>query len=138
MLADILLRDIFQTRTRRLNTLLRTHVGPIADLQEVRTPILPTGAPLSSPGARTLLIDGLSAADLPDGNDHGPALAAIVDLLFRGVEAAVDAGETLLHGQVRAIWRRALAAGPTTSLDLTLETHIRRVRLSIDGRQATH
>ena len=106
--------------------------------QEGWTPILPVVAPLSSPGAWTLPIDGLSAADLPDGNDHGPTLAAIVDLLPRGVEAAVDEGKTLPHGQVRAIWRRALAVGPAASLDLTLEMHVRRVRLSIDGRQATH
>ena len=75
---------------------------------------------------------GWCSAHLSDGNDPGPALAAIVDLLFRGVEAAVDAGETLLHGQVRAIWRRALAVGPTASLDLTLETHIRRVRQAVN------
>ena len=56
------------------------------------------------------------------GSDHGPALAAIIGLLSRGFEAAEEAGETLLRGQVRAIWRKALAAGPAASLDLTLET----------------
>jgi len=121
-LADILLRGLSQTRMRRLNTLLRVHAGPFADLPEGWTRILPAGAPLSSPGAWTRLIDGLSATDWPDGAHRGPALAAIVDLLSRGIEAADDAGETLLRGHARDIWRRALAEGPAASLDLTLET----------------
>ena len=121
-LADILLRGLSQTRMRRLNTLLRAHAGPFADLPEGWTRILPAGAPLSSPEAWARLIDGLDAADWPDENDHGRALAAIVDLLSRGVEAAEDAGETLLRGHARDIWRRALAQGPAASLDLTLET----------------
>ena len=121
-LADILLRGLSQTRMRRLNTLLRAHPGPFADLPERWVRILPDDAPLSSPEAWTRLLDGLTAADWPDGTDHGPALATIVDLLSRGIEAAEEAGETLLHGQVRAIWRKALAAGPAASLDLALET----------------
>ncbi len=121
-LADILLRGLSQTRMRRLNTLLRAWRGPFADLPDGWTRILPTGAPLSSAEAWTRLIDGLSAPDWANGNDHGPALAAIVDLLSRGIEAAGDAGETLLRGHAREIWRRALAAGAAASLDLTLET----------------
>ena len=121
-LADILLRGLSQTRMRRLDMLLRVHAGPFADLPEGWTHILPAGAPLSSPEAWTRLIDGLSATDWPDGADRGRALAAIVDLLSRGVEAADEAGETLLRGHARDIWRRALAQGPAASLDLTLET----------------
>ena len=121
-LADILLRGLSQTRMRRLNTLLRAHAGPFADLPEGWTRILPASAPLPSPEAWTRLIDGLSATDWPDGNGHGPALAGIVDLLSRGLEAAGEAGETLLRGHAREIWRRALTEGPAASLDLTLET----------------
>ncbi len=121
-LADILLRGFSQTRMRRLNTLLRAHAGPFADLPEGWTRILPAGAPLSSPEAWTRLIDGLDATHWPDGNDGRPALAAIVDLLSRGIETADDAGETLLRGHARDIWCRALADGPAASLDLTLET----------------
>ena len=121
-LADIMLRGLSQTRIRRLNTLLRAWPGPFAELPEGWTRILPAGAPLSSSEAWTRLIGGLAATDWPDGTNHGPALAAIVDLLSRGTEAAGDAGETLLRRQARAIWRRALAAGPAASLDLTLET----------------
>ena len=120
-LADILLRGLSQTRMRRLNTLLRVHAGPFSDLPEGWTRILPHGAPLSSPEAWTRLIGGLKATDWPDGNDCGPAFAGIVDLLSRGIEAAGDAGETLLRGHAREIWRRALAEGPAASLDLTLE-----------------
>ena len=121
-LADILLRGLSQTRMRRLNTLLRGYAGPFADLPEGWTRVLPPDAPLSSPEAWTRLIDRLTAADWPDGKDHGPALVAIIELLSQGIEAAEEAGETLLHARVRAIWRRALAAGPAASLDLTLET----------------
>ena len=121
-LADILLRGLSQTRMRRLNTLLRAHAGPFADLPEGWTRILPAGAPLASPEAWTRLIDGLGTTDWPDGNGHGPALVDIVDLLSRGVDAASEAGETLLRGHARDIWRRALAEGPAASLDLTLET----------------
>ena len=121
-LADILLRGLSQTRMRRLNTLLRAYPGPFADLPEGWTRILPADAPLSSPEVWTRLLDRLPAAEWPDGNDHSPALAAIIELLAQGIEAAEEAGETLLHGQVRAIWRKALAASPAASLDLTLET----------------
>ena len=121
-LADILLRGLSQTRMRRLNTLLRAYPGPFADLPDGWPRILPEEAPLSSAEAWTRAIDGGSATDWPDGTDHGPALAAIVALLSKGIEAAEEAGEMLLHGQVRAIWRKALAAGPAASLDLTLET----------------
>ena len=44
-LVDILLRGLFQTRMRRLNTLLRAHAGPFADLPEGWTRILPAGRP---------------------------------------------------------------------------------------------
>ena len=121
-LADILLHGLSQTRMRRLNALLRAHAGPFADLPENWTRILPADAPLSSPQAWSRLIDGLAAADWPDGNDHGPALAAVVALLSKGIKAAEEVGETVLQGQVRAIWRRALAAGPAASPDLALET----------------
>ena len=120
-LADVLLRGLSQTRMRRLNTLLRGYPGPFADLPGGWTRVLPPDSPLSSPEAWTRLLDRLTANDWPDENDHGPALAAIVALLVQGIEAAEEAGEMLLRGQVRAIWRKALAAGPAASLDLTLE-----------------
>jgi len=121
-LADILLRGLSQTRIRRLSSHSRSGSGPFADLPDGWTRVLPAGAPLASAEAWHRMINGLSAADWPDGNDHGPALATIVELLSKGIDAAQHIGETLLRGQVRTIWRRALAAGPAASLDLTLET----------------
>ena len=121
-LADILLRGLSQTRMRRLNTLLRVWPGPFRALPDNWTRILPGDAPLSSPEAWERPIASLTAADWPDGTDRNAALADIVGLLARGIEAAGEAGERLLHGQALAIWQKALAAGPAASLDLNLET----------------
>ena len=121
-LADILLRGLSQTRMRRLNTLLRAWPGPFRALPDNWTRILPGDAPLSSPEAWERPIASLTAADWPDGTNRNAALADIVGLLARGIEAAGEAGERLLHGQALAIWQKALAAGPAASLDLNLET----------------
>ena len=120
-LADILLRGLSQTRIRRLNTLLRARPGPFQALPEGWTGILPADSTLSSREAWARLLGGLSAADWPDGTDHGPALGDIIDLLGGGIEAAAEAGGKLLHGRSLAVWRSALAAGAAASLDLTLE-----------------
>ena len=121
-LADVLKRGLSQTRIRRLNTLLAAYPGPIQALPEGWTAILPVDAPLSSTEPWTRLIDRLTAGDWPDGTDHGSALGRIVELLSRGLEAADEAGETLLHGRALTIWRKALLAGTAASLDLSLET----------------
>ena len=121
-LADVLLRGLSQTRAKRLNTLLRTRPGPFKELPEGWTRILPADSTLSSEEAWARLLARLSAADWPDGIDHGPTLGTIINLLGGGIEAAEEAGEKLLHGRALAIWRTALAAGAAASLDLTLET----------------
>ena len=121
-LADILLRGLSQTRMRRLNTLLRAYPGPFRTLPEGWTRILPGDAPLSSFEAWGRLVGSSTPADWPDGIDHGGALTDIVGLLSRGIEAAEEAGERLLHGQALAIWQKALARGAAASLDLNLET----------------
>ena len=121
-LADILLRGLSQTRTRRLNTLLRAHPGPFRELPEGWTRILPTDSTLSSAAAWARLLDRLNSENWPDGTDHGPELGAIVELLDGGIEAAEEAGERMLQGRALAIWRRALAGGAAASLDLSLET----------------
>ena len=121
-LADILMRGLSQTRVRRLAVLLGAYPGPFQALPKGWMRILPADAPLSSFEAWTRLVDGLTDADWPDETDHSPALGDIIDLLARGIEAAEVAGETLLHGRVLAIWRKALLAGATASLDLNLET----------------
>ena len=117
----IVLRGLSQSRVRRLNALLSTLPGPFQALPAGWIRLLPADAPLASREAWTRLIERLSAADWPDGNDHGPALARIVTILANGVDSAEEAGETLLHGRALAIWRRALRNGAAASLDLTLE-----------------
>ncbi|MHB8241772.1 MAG: PD-(D/E)XK nuclease family protein [Solirubrobacteraceae bacterium] len=120
-LADILLRGLSQTRMRRLSALLRAYPGPFRALPDGWTRILPADAPLASPESWVRLIDRTTAADWPDGVDHGLALRDMVLLLARGAAAVETIGAELLHGRALAIWRKALLAGPAASLDLTLE-----------------
>ena len=116
------MRGLSQTRIRRLNTLLAAHPGPFQALPQGWTRILPTDAPLSSPEAWKRLIDRLTAGDWPDGTDHCPDLSRIIEILSRGVEAADEAGEKLLHGRALTMWHKGLLAGAAASLDLSLET----------------
>jgi len=119
-LADILLRGLNQTRMRRLNTLLSAYPGPFKDLPQGWMRFLPAEAPLSSLDSWERVTARLTAADWPDGTNHGPGLKRILQLLSRGIDAADEAGEMLLHGQALAIWRKALLADAPASLDLSL------------------
>jgi RecB family exonuclease len=121
-LADILLRGISQRKFRRLVALLSGSSGPLSELPEKWLQVLPKDAPLSSAQSWQRLLAGLSASDWPDKADHTPELRAIVDLLVQGVQAAAPAGEALLRARPLSIWRKALAAGPAASLDLTLQS----------------
>lgn len=121
-LADILIRGLSQTRMRRLAVLCGTDSGPFQSLPVGWTRILPTDAPLASASAWMRLLDRLTPADWPDAKDHAPALSGIVELLAKGHVAADEIGPTLLSGRALAIWRKALLAGPSGSLDTTLES----------------
>jgi hypothetical protein len=121
-LADILVRGLSQTRMRRLVALCASEAGLFRELPPAWIRILPTDAPLVSPEAWNRLLDRLTAEDWPDGQDHGAALRAIIAVLAKGVEAADEIGEALLSGRALVIWRKALLAGPATSLETTLET----------------
>ena len=120
-LADILVRGLSQTRMRRLAGLLAAYPGPFRALPQGWTRILPADAPLASPQVWSRLIDRLSAEDWPDGKNHGPALRDIVSMLAEGSVAASSTGAAILTGRALAIWRKALLAGPATSVDMTLE-----------------
>ena len=96
-LADILVRGLSQTRMRRLAALLAAYPGPFQALPAGWTRVLPADAPLASPQAWTRLLDRLTAADWPDGIDHGPALREIVALLSQG------------RSRGRSDWRSAAA-----------------------------
>ena len=123
-LADILMRGLSQTRMRRLNTLLRAYPGPMQALPEGWPRILPSDAPLSSRrSVDPRLIEGLTAADWPDGSDHGLRARPTSSTCWtQGVAGAEEAGERLLSGRARNIWRKALRAGAAASLDSTLDT----------------
>jgi hypothetical protein len=120
-LAEILLRGLSQTRMRRLASLLGASPGPFKTLPAGWMRILPADAPLVSVEAWSHLIGHLTADHWPDGKDHGSTLHKIAMLLSEGCRAAKATGEMLLSGKARAVWRRALLAGPAASLDLTLD-----------------
>lgn len=121
-LADILIRGLSQTRMRRLATLCGSEAGPFQTLPIGWMRVLPTDAPLASPLAWDRLLGRLTAADWPDDQDHTPTLRGIVDLLAKGHAAAEEIGPAFLSGRALTIWRKALLAGPSGSLDATLET----------------
>ena len=120
-LADIVVRGLSQSRLRRLAPLCRD-AGPFETLPDGWLRVLPTDAPLSTPGAWIRLFARLTLEDWPDGTDHTPALRSGVEMLSKGPAAAAEIGEAFLVGRSLAIWRKALLAGPAVSIDATLET----------------
>lgn len=121
-LADILIRGLSQARMRRLAVLCGNEPGPFQNLPIGWMRILPTDAPLASTSAWILLFNRITAADWPDGKDHAAGLRGIIDLLAMGHSAADEIGTVFLRGRALAIWRKALKAGPSASIDATLET----------------
>lgn len=120
-LADIVVRGLSQSRLRRLTALCRD-TSPFETLPEGWLRVLPTDAPLSTPGAWNRLLARLTPEDWPDGANHASALRAGVEMLAKGPDAATEIGEAFLKGRALAIWRKALLAGPAASIDTTLET----------------
>ena len=120
-LADIVIRGQSQSRLRRLATLCRDS-GPFETLPEGWLRVLPTDAPLSTPGAWNRLLSRLTPEDWPDGANHTSALRTAVETLAKGPDAAREIGEAFLKGRALAIWRKALLAGPAASIDATLES----------------
>ena len=120
-LADIAVRGLSQSRLRRLAALCWDG-GPFETLPEGWLRVLPTDAPLSTPGAWNRLLARLTPEDWPDGADHAPALRTAVETLAKGPDAASEIGDAFLKGRALAIWRKALLAGPAASIDATLET----------------
>jgi hypothetical protein len=118
-LADIVLRGFSQARMRRLAILLSD--GPFRTLPPGWIRILPEDAPLTSADAWYRLLTRLTADNWPDGKDHADTLRGIIATMAKGTDAANEIGEALLSGRTRAIWRKALLAGPAASLDRTIE-----------------
>lgn len=121
-LADILIRGFSQTRMRRLAALCGSATGPFAALPQGWMRVLPTDAPLASLASWERLLDRLTTADWPDATDHTPTLRGIIALLAKGHPGAHEIGAAFLSGRALAIWRKALLAGPSGSLDATLDS----------------
>jgi hypothetical protein len=130
-LADLLIRGFSQTRMRRLAALCGSASGPFVSLPQSWTRILPADAPLASLEAWQRLLERLTPGDWSDATDHTPTLRAIIDLLAKGHQAAEEIGSSFLSGNALKIWQKALLAGPSASIDATLE----RLRQS-DGLEA--
>ncbi|WP_085338407.1 PD-(D/E)XK nuclease family protein [Aquidulcibacter paucihalophilus] len=130
-LADLLIRGFSQTRMRRLAALCGSASGPFVSLPQSWTRVLPADAPLASLEAWRRLLERLTPDDWPDATDHTPTLRAIIDLLAKGHQAAEEIGSSFLSGNALKIWQKALLAGPSASIDATLE----RLRQS-DGLEA--
>jgi hypothetical protein len=124
-LAEVLVKGLSQERVRRLLALLRG--GPaLRDLPGEWTRLLPADAPLTSVERWARVLTQADDAAWPDGKNRTADVMAVIRLLDRGAEAAVEAGETLLSGLQRSLWRRALREGPAQALPVTL------ARLRID------
>ena len=118
-LAELLLKGLSQERVRRLFRLLHKHSPALAGLPRDWQQVLPDEAPLTTPDRwRQALANG--ADRWPDGVDRSAQIVDVLVLLAQGPDAAVDAGERLLTGLARNLWRRALSEGPPTALPVTL------------------
>jgi RecB family exonuclease len=120
-LADILLRGLTQRKFRRLVALARATGGLFAEFPNGWLKVLPSDAPLSSVQSWQKLLTSLTAQDWPDEVDLTTQLRQAVELLQSGHSGAEAAGTALLSGRALGIWKKALAAGPAASLDLTLQ-----------------
>jgi hypothetical protein len=118
-LADIVVRGISRSRVRRLAILCK-EANAFAELPDGWLRVLPPDAPLTNLKAWDRAFARLKPEDWPDGVDHNAAARAAVLLLVQGPTAAEQLGEAFLEGRALTIWRKALAAGPATAIDLTL------------------
>jgi hypothetical protein len=104
---------------RRLAILCK-EANAFAELPDGWLRVLPPDAPLTNLKAWDRAFARLKPEDWPDGVDHNAAARAAVLLLVQGPTAAEQLGEAFLEGRALTIWRKALAAGPATAIDLTL------------------
>lgn len=117
-LAEVLIKGLSQERMRRLLSLMQR--GPLRDLPVGWMGILPVDAPLTSAERWERVLSQANDADWPDGKNRTADMMEVIQLLDRGTEAADLAGETLLSGVQRSLWRRALREGPAQALPVIL------------------
>ncbi len=114
-LADVIVRGISQDRVRRLIALVRG-TRALGALPENWRAALPDGAPLNTPERWSRALS--QAGDLGIAVER--VLLPIIQLLDRGPDAAEQAGEMLLTGVARTIWRRALDREAPGALERSL------------------
>jgi hypothetical protein len=117
-LAEVLVKGLSQERVRRLLSLMQG--GPLRDLPVEWTRLLPVGAPLTSAERWERVLTQADDAKWPESKNRTADVMEVIRLLDRGTESAELAGETLLRGVQRSLWRRALREGPARALPVTL------------------
>lgn len=113
-LADVLLRGLSQERVQRLVARISGDGLPLAKLPGDWRAALPSDAPLRTAEHWRLAL-GAAGRD-----DVAPILMPVIEMLSGGPDMAGEAGERLLRGPARDLWRRALAAAPGSALEHTL------------------
>ena len=119
-MADAIVRGVSRNRIERLVALARSRGGPLADVPSDWTRALPPDAALTEP---TRWRQAFEAAADPGSEAEAfvDTVLKLVDDVAAGPAGAEAVGETWLRGRARTLWRRALAEGPATAVDTTLE-----------------
>ncbi len=117
-LAEVLLNGLSRSRVERVLTSIRGATDATRGIPGNWQRILPRDAPLLHAQQWRGVIEGTT--EWPEGRNFGATLEALIDLLDRGAEAASEAGERLLAGRARAVWRKALKEGPARALAVSL------------------
>lgn len=116
-LADVLVNGLSQERVRRLVR----RAGEFAGLPpDWARGIRRSAALLSLEQWRRAM--QAARPERPSGETAEALLLPILELVAAGPQAAAEAGERLLTGGARALWRRALASGPPEALPLALSS----------------
>lgn len=111
-LAEILLRGFSRPRVVRLAALLRRQAKRFEALKGNWWRELPEAAPL---------LDARSwRKAIADLTDSAVLVGDLVEAIAQGIGEAEGIGEALLAPPALAVWRRALADGPASAIDVTL------------------
>ena len=119
-LADVLVKGISQERIRRLFALTHSNSSFLRELPYEWTRVLPPDAPLTAIERWEQAFSQVNVSDWPEGIDRSKTVIDILRLLAKGPSGAGEAGEQLLSGMGRSLWRRALDDGPAEALPVTL------------------
>jgi hypothetical protein len=119
-LAEALVKGISQERVRRLFALTHSNSSMLQELPRDWTRVLPADAPLTTVERWEQVFSQANASDWPDGIDRSKIVVDVLRLLAKGPSGAGEAGDKLLAGVARGLWRRGLDDGPAEALPVTL------------------